>query len=173
MASQKGPTTLTTILPGAVLGPVLLADSLGSVQIVERLMSGRVPGTPRLGFSVVDVRDVADLHIRAMTSSEAAGQRFIATDAFLWMADISRTLRDRLGARARKAPTSESWIACILFVMNLVRFAKDLSLALFQPLISCLQQLMDRNKHESRRCIRDITWIVGLCRFDRLTATIT
>jgi IS5 family transposase len=75
--------------------------------------------------------------------------------------------------RARKAPTSESWIACILFVMNLVRFAKDLSLALFQPLISGLQQLIDKNKHESRQRIRDIDWILAPCGFDRLTAEIT
>lgn len=75
--------------------------------------------------------------------------------------------------RARKAPTSESWIACILFVMNLVRFAKDLSLALFQPLISRLQELMDRNKHESRRRTTDIAWILGLSGLDGLTAAIT
>lgn len=59
--------------------------------------------------------------------------------------------------RARKAPTSESWIACILFVMNLVRFAKDLSLALFQPLISCLQELINTIKHQYRPKVQQVS----------------
>ncbi|HTR85241.1 MAG TPA: aldehyde reductase [Reyranella sp.] len=104
MGKQTGPTTLTTVLPSMVVGPVLSSESLGSVQVVQRLMNGSVPGTPRIGFTMVDVRDVADLHIRAMTSPAAAGQRFIAAGEFMWMADIARTLRDRLGARAPKVP---------------------------------------------------------------------
>jgi len=104
MAQQKGPTTLTTVLPSMVVGPLLLAESLGSVQVVQRLMNGSVPGTPCIGFTIVDVRDVADLHIRAMTSPAAAGQRFIAAGEYMWMADIAKTLRERLGARAPKVP---------------------------------------------------------------------
>ncbi len=104
MAEQKSATTLATVLPSAVLGPVLSAEGLGSVQIVQRQLNGKMPGTPRIGFSVVDVRDVADLHIRAMTSPAAAGQRFIAAGDYMWMADIARTLRETLGARAAKAP---------------------------------------------------------------------
>lgn len=105
MSVSGGSTELTTILPGAVFGPVLTADSLGSVDIIRRLLQGRPPVVPRLGFWVVDVRDLADLHIRAMTSPEAAGQRFIAAAGFMWMEDISRTLRTALGAKAAKAPT--------------------------------------------------------------------
>jgi dihydroflavonol-4-reductase len=99
-----GPTTLTTILPCAVFGPVLTIENLGSVQVIERVLYGRLPGIPRLGFNVVDARDVSDLHIRAMTSPEAAGQRFIAAGDFLWMKDIAATLRESLGARAGKVP---------------------------------------------------------------------
>jgi len=105
MAQNVGTTTLTTVLPGAVFGPVLTTDNLGSVQVIDRLLSGRLPGNPRLGFNVVDVRDVADMHIRAMTAPEAAGQRFIAAGDFMWMSDISNTLRAKLGARAKKVPT--------------------------------------------------------------------
>jgi nucleoside-diphosphate-sugar epimerase len=105
MAAHAGPTTLTTILPGAVFGPVLAPDTPGSVEVIRRLLAGRPPGIPRLGFSIVDVRDLADLHIRAMTSPQAAGERFIATGEFMWMADIARTLRTQLGRRAAKVPT--------------------------------------------------------------------
>lgn len=102
---RGGPTTLTTVLPGAVFGPLLPASHLGSVQVIDRLMGGRVPGTPRIGFEVVDVRDLADLHVRAMTSTEAEGQRFIATGEFLWMSEIAERLRMGLGESARKVPT--------------------------------------------------------------------
>jgi nucleoside-diphosphate-sugar epimerase len=105
MAANTGPTTLTTILPGAVFGPVLTTANLGSVQVIGRLLQGRLPGVPRLGFWIVDVRDLADLHIRAMTSPQAAGQRFVAVGDFMWMQDIARTLRARLGEHAAKVPT--------------------------------------------------------------------
>jgi nucleoside-diphosphate-sugar epimerase len=105
MKSCDGPMTLTTILPGAVFGPLLSADTLGSVRIISRLLSGAMPGTPRIGLEVVDVRDLADVHVRAMTAPEAAGQRFLATGEFLWMHDIARILRDGLGEAGRKVPT--------------------------------------------------------------------
>ena len=105
MAGNAGTMTLTTILPGAVFGPVLTQENLGSVQIIHRLLQGRPAGIPRLGFWVVDVRDLADLHIRAMTAAEAAGQRFIAAGGFMWMQDIAATMRSKLGSRAGKVPT--------------------------------------------------------------------
>ena len=63
-----------------------------------------MPGTPRIGFSFVDVRDVADLQIRAMTAPEAGGERFIAVARFPWMAEVAAILRDRLGEAAAKVP---------------------------------------------------------------------
>lgn len=103
MAEHGGATTLTTVLPGAVFGPVLSPDGLGSVQVIGRMLRG-MPGVPRIGLNVVDVRDVADLHIRAMTAPEAAGERFIAVGGFLWMSEVAAELRDRLGPAARKVP---------------------------------------------------------------------
>jgi nucleoside-diphosphate-sugar epimerase len=105
IAASEGATTLATVNPSLVLGPVLSGDFSDSVQVVERLLSGRVPGLPRLGFSIVDVRDVADLHIRAMTAPEASGQRFIAAANFAWMADLAALLRAGLGDAAKKVPT--------------------------------------------------------------------
>jgi nucleoside-diphosphate-sugar epimerase len=118
MTGNADHTTLTTILPGAVFGPLLTAENLGSVQVIQRLLEGRPPGIPRLGFSVVDVRDLADLHIRAMTAPNAAGQRFLATGDFMWMKDIAGTLRARLGeraARVRPARCRTSWCGFLRF----------------------------------------------------------
>lgn len=95
---------LATVNPGAIIGPTLSDDLSFSLQSVERLLDG-MPAVPRLGFTFVDVRDVADLHIRAMTNPAAGGQRFLATDRFLWMADVAEILRDRLGADAEKVPS--------------------------------------------------------------------
>jgi dihydroflavonol-4-reductase len=105
IAASGGDTTLAVVNPALVLGPVLSGDYSESVQVVERLMSGRVPGLPRLGFNIVDVRDVADLHFRAMTDPQAAGQRFIAAGQFAWMADLAALLRANLGPEAAKVPT--------------------------------------------------------------------
>jgi dihydroflavonol-4-reductase len=105
MTANPTPMTLTTILPGAVFGPVLTKANLGSVRIIQRLLDGKPPALPRLGFSVVDVRDVAALHVRAMTMPQAGGERFLATGEFLWMEDIAKMLRSGLKERAAKVPT--------------------------------------------------------------------
>ena len=103
--TTTGATTLATVNPSVVLGPVLGRDFSDSVQVVQRLLSGKVPGLPRLGFCFVDVRDVADLHIRAMTAPEAAGQRFIAAGDFAWMAEVAALLKAHLGEGAARVPT--------------------------------------------------------------------
>jgi dihydroflavonol-4-reductase len=95
---------LAAVNPGAIIGPVLNDDISYSIQAIERLLKG-MPGMPRLGFSFVDVRDVADLEIRAMTAPEAGGQRFIAVTKFMWMSETGEVLRERLGDRASKVPT--------------------------------------------------------------------
>jgi nucleoside-diphosphate-sugar epimerase len=95
---------LAVVNPGAIIGPALNDDHSYSLQTVQRLLDG-APGVPKLGFSLVDVRDVADLEIKAMTAPEAGGERFIAATQFLWMADIGVVLRERLGERASKVPT--------------------------------------------------------------------
>jgi dihydroflavonol-4-reductase len=99
---------LTTICPGAIIGPALSDDTSFSLQVVERLIGGGTPAIPRLGFSFVDVRDVAEMHVLAMTDPAAGGQRFIATDRFLWMSDVAEILKERLGSRAKKVPSRQA-----------------------------------------------------------------
>lgn len=92
-------TSFVTVLPGAVFGPVRSRENLGSVRVIDRMLDG-MPGLPRVGLNIVDVRDVADLHVRAMTSADAAGERFIAVSESMWMADVARVL----GVPARELP---------------------------------------------------------------------
>ncbi len=94
---------MATINPGAIIGPALSGDHSYSLQTIQRLLGG-MPAAPRLGFTFVDVRDVADLHIRAMTAPAAGGERFIATDTWMWMGDVAAVLRTRLGDAANKVP---------------------------------------------------------------------
>jgi dihydroflavonol-4-reductase len=109
---------LATIQPGAIIGPTLNKDHSYSLQAIKRLLSG-MPAAPRIGFTFVDVRDVADLHIRAMTDPAAGGERFIATDRWLWTADVAAILRERLGDAARKVPTR---VAPDMLVRLMARF---------------------------------------------------
>jgi dihydroflavonol-4-reductase len=103
MSERSATEKLAAVNPGAIVGPVLGGASSYSLQAIERLLGG-MPGVPRIGFSFVDVRDVADLHLRAMTSPEAGGERFIAVARFLWMSEIAAVLRERLGPDAAKVP---------------------------------------------------------------------
>src|SRR3954471_16393622 len=95
---------LAVVNPGAIIGPPLSADRSTSLQAIQRLLDG-MPAMPRLGFTFVDVRDVADLHLRAMTDPAAGGERFIAADRFLWTAEVATVIRERLGDAAPKVPT--------------------------------------------------------------------
>lgn len=97
---------LSVVNPVGVLGPVLGKDYSTSIEIVKKLMDGAMPGCPRVGFSIVDVRDVADLHIRAMKHPAAAGQRFLATnEKFCWFSDVAQVLRAKMGDAAKRVPT--------------------------------------------------------------------
>jgi dihydroflavonol-4-reductase len=98
---------LSVVCPGANFGPVLGRDYSFSLTIVERLLKGAMPGLPRVGFSAVDVRDVADLHLRCLDDPAAAGERFIGVERFYWFSDIAQMLRRELGPDAAKVPTRE------------------------------------------------------------------
>jgi nucleoside-diphosphate-sugar epimerase len=95
---------LAVVNPGAILGPVLGDDRSTSLALIDRLLGG-MPGVPRLGFNLVDVRDVVDLHLRAMVAPEAGGERFVAVSRFMWMSEVASVLRERLGEAAAKVPT--------------------------------------------------------------------
>ncbi|MGI5129832.1 NAD-dependent epimerase/dehydratase family protein [Pseudonocardia sp. CA-107938] len=105
LAAEPGAPELVTVLPGAVFGPILSTSTIGSVGIIARILRGEMPGMPKIGLEVVDVRDLADLHVRAMEFPAAAGERFLGTGELMWMVDVARTLRNGLdhadGARVR------------------------------------------------------------------------
>ncbi len=106
IAKEGGGIELSVINPVGVFGPVLGPDYSASILVVQRMMDGALPGCPRLYFGVVDVRDVADLHLRAMTHPAAKGERFLAVAGdFLSIFEIGKVLRARMGAAAKKVPT--------------------------------------------------------------------
>jgi nucleoside-diphosphate-sugar epimerase len=96
---------LTSINPSYVLGPLLDDDEPDSAAIVGKLIRREVPGCPRFGFTLVDVRDVASAHLLAMTSPQAAGKRFICYAEFFWMRDIALVLEKHLAPRGYRIPT--------------------------------------------------------------------
>jgi nucleoside-diphosphate-sugar epimerase len=108
ITKEDGKLELAVINPVGVFGPVLGSDYATSILLVKRLMDGAMPGCPRLYFGVVDVRDVADLHIRAMTHPAAKNERFLAVAGdFMSIQDIARVLKGRMGAAAKKVPTRQ------------------------------------------------------------------
>jgi nucleoside-diphosphate-sugar epimerase len=137
---------LAVVNPGAILGPALDEDRSFSLQAIERLLNG-MPGVPRIGFSWVDVRDVADLEIRAMTAPEAGGQRLIAVGEFAWMAEVAEIIRARLGEDASKVPTRR--------VPNLLVRA----MGVFDPGVrSIVGQLGRRSSYSSEKARTTVGW---------------
>jgi dihydroflavonol-4-reductase len=103
--ADGGALELVTVNPSLVLGPVLGSDFSASIEAIKKLLDGSVPALPRFGFSFVDVRDIAQLHLLAMTAPAAAGQRFLGSADFYWMKDMAKVLKQGLGDKARKVPS--------------------------------------------------------------------
>lgn len=105
--AQEVGLDLTVINPSMILGPLLGAHFGTSVGLVHHLMTGQFEGIPRFGFSVVDVRDAADAHIRAMTHPTAKGQRFIVGGRFFWLKDLVAVLAASFPEHASRLPKGE------------------------------------------------------------------
>lgn len=105
IAAEGDGMEFCTINPTLVCGPIMSTDARTSVQAIEKVVAGAFPGCPDLGFGVVDVRDVADIHVRALTAPNMAGERFIASGPFLKLIDVATLLKAKLGPRGRKIPT--------------------------------------------------------------------
>lgn len=117
VAREGGGLELATVNPVGVLGPVLGKDLSSSVELLRSLMEGAVPAAPRTWFGLVDVRDVADLHVRAMISPAAKGERFIATGGdFLSVIEMARILKSEAGSLGKKAPSWEmpDWLVRLM-----------------------------------------------------------
>jgi nucleoside-diphosphate-sugar epimerase len=105
IAREGGGLELAVVNPVGVFGPALGPDLATSVQIVRRMLNGGVPACPHLYFGVVDVRDVADLQLRAMTHPEARGERFLAVAGpSMSLVEVAAVLRRGLGREACRVP---------------------------------------------------------------------
>jgi nucleoside-diphosphate-sugar epimerase len=110
MQHDGGDTELVVVNPTFILGPTLTTDLRSSMHLIKAMLDGTMTVTPRARMGVVDVRDVADLHIRAMSAPDAAGKRFLGvadgpTTSFV---EVAGVLRQRLGPLAARVPTQEA-----------------------------------------------------------------
>lgn len=120
VAAEGGGLEFVSVNPGMVLGPVDSGDFSASVELVQQLLSGAMPMAPDLGFPIVDVRDIAALHVLALETPGLAGERFLGAGPFLKAIEIGGVLRARLGDKARKAPTRRmpDWLVNVLALFN-------------------------------------------------------
>jgi nucleoside-diphosphate-sugar epimerase len=138
---------LVVINPGYVLGPLPDTHQRTSGELIYQLMGGKLPGVARIQFSGVDVRDVAAAHLAAMTSPEAAGQRFICVSKQFWLPDVARILNQHFVARGYNVRTTvfPSWMVYILAI-----FVKPARLTL---------QSLNRKVHlDSSRIRKTLNW---------------
>lgn len=107
IATEGGSLELAVVNPVGVYGPILGKDYATSIELVVRLINGQLPGVPQFAMGIVDVRDVADLHVKAMVDPKASGQRFLAVcdGPFLTVQTIAQKLKEQLGDKAKKVPT--------------------------------------------------------------------
>jgi nucleoside-diphosphate-sugar epimerase len=121
MAREGGKLELAVVNPVGVFGPVLGPDFSASIEIVKRLMDGTVPGCPRLSFGAVDVRDVVDMHLRAMTDPAAKGERFLAVagDSISFL-EIARLLKREMGEAGKWVPARAvpDWVLRLMAVFD-------------------------------------------------------
>lgn len=112
-AKDKG-MELTTIHPGMILGPAVDADASVSLGAVSGLLDGTTPAMPNMGFSVIDVRDVAAMHVAALEKPESIGQRYLATNRYLWFREIADILRAAYPDRKVTMRMVPDWIMRVL-----------------------------------------------------------
>jgi len=120
MAANGSAMEFLSINPSAVLGPVWTSDFSASIELVKQLLSGALPGCPDIGFGIVDVRDVADLHVRALTEPGLDGERFIAAGPFLKMIEVARILKAGMPLQGRRVPVRSlpNWLVRLSAVFN-------------------------------------------------------
>jgi nucleoside-diphosphate-sugar epimerase len=105
VAAEGGGIEFCSVNPALVLGPLQSGDFSTSLEAIKKMLEGSLPGMPNLGFGVVDVRDVADMHVRCLNTPGLANERFLCSGPFMWMHEIAAILKAGLGPQARKVPS--------------------------------------------------------------------
>jgi dihydroflavonol-4-reductase len=142
---EGGGLELAVINPVAIFGPSLGTDLSSGAEILKRLLNGSMKGIPNITMGIVDVRDVADLHIRAMLDPKARGQRFLAlAGEIVSLPQVALLLKDKMGDAAKNVSTKTlpDWV---------VRIA-----ALFSPMAKNIVPQLGRNKKASNQKARTI-----------------
>lgn len=96
---------LAVVNPTGILGPALDSDLGTSLASIAMIVQGRMPVLPKASVGVVDVRDIAELHVRAMTSPHAAGERFIGTAGVMTLPEMAQALKEGLGPEGVRIST--------------------------------------------------------------------
>lgn len=136
---------ITTIHPGLVLGPVLEKDYGSSAVVALKLMDGSFPGVPNLGFPVVDVRDVASMHILAMEQEVAIGQRYVCSNGFLWLGEIANILKQNFPNHKVTTRGLPTWMVKLFAKIN-------------PEVRSVMQDLNIRREHSSEKAQKELGW---------------
>lgn len=105
VAAEGDDMEFASVNPAAVFGPLLSDDLSTSIELVKQLLEGKVPMCPDIGFGIIDVRDVADLHYRALAAPGIRDERYVCSGRFLKMIDVANILTANLGDKAKKVPT--------------------------------------------------------------------
>ena len=145
MQTEGGDLQLSVINPVGIFGPSLSPDLSSGFELLKRLLDGSMRFVPNIPFGIVDIRDAADLHIRAMTNPMAAGERFLAVSGgVVTLPEIAVLLRESLGEVAKNVSTRKlpDWI---------VRIA-----ALFNPLARNVAGQLGKNKNASNEKARTV-----------------
>lgn len=145
VSSEAPDIELTTINPGFVIGPALDANYGTSLQVVERVVRSKDPMLPNFGFPCVDVRDIAEMHVRALTTPDSVGKRFIGVAGFMWFPEMAEAISAAMPDRkitTRRAPNS------------IIRF-----MALFDKEIKTIVPNLDVQKNVSGDRAREVLGI--------------
>lgn len=142
--SDEEKIELTVINPSYVMGPVLPGTRCFSSEVVKVLLERDIPVVPKLNFSIVDVRDVAAAHVKAMTMEEAVGKRFIVNASEMWMKDIAQVLLKEFKSQGYNVPTMN----CPNFVLQL-RSLYDKTVKKFLPQVGKVLKLDNTRMKET------------------------